>query len=609
MLGTDIKVSQIDTALSVCEQIQSIPLDTLKKYSGIALDLTKNTDDTVHKLKAAYFRLQYFINTSQHDSALFQCDKIEAYPNVVSDTFSVKNKTAIMRGLVLTQKAKYQEALNLYFKLYPKFETEKDTASLARLCNVIGYNYIQMTRYNEAIRWCQKALDFKSNSALNVHPHALLNLAVCYINLDQEKEAIRYCNAAEKMANATNNLLVQANSFNVLGDIFIEQNKIEEAEEAILKAAAIRKKIGDPNFIISDLVQLSKLYSESGRYSDGLKIADSALQLAKEHKINSQIYFVKDAYLSNYYQSKQYKKAADLTQEMLKISDSINNASSAQALVEWEIKYETAKKSQKIKQQQLELSNKNNLIIEVVLLFILSVILFYFILRNKTNKQRALLNEMNLNQQKAITQTILDTEHSERTKIAANIHDGLGQYLSVLKMNLQSIKERNERNDTILPTLVNAQSLLNDSITELRNLSHQIMPSTALNNGLVAALRNMVDKIDATKLQALIEINEAEFVNLNQHIQLSIFRIIQECVHNTIKHANAQQIIISLKIIEKNISVSVSDNGTGFDNENLAEKGLGLTNMKNRVQQLNGTFNLKSILNQGTTISFLIPNH
>ncbi len=219
----------------------------------------------------------------------------------------------------------------------------------------------------------------------------------------------------------------------------------------------------------------------------------------------------------------------------------------------------------------------------------------FFYLRSKKNKR--IIQEQQ--RQNRINQVVLDTEQQERERIARDLHDSVGQKLSVVKMQL-SVKDAD----------VNSSSkLLDEAIQDVRNVSHNLMPAD-LSKGLIVALENMCEQINLSTKDLKVHFNHSiENVELNKQQESIVYRLIQELINNAIKYAKAKNIYIDLNYIKPNLHVLVKDDGVGFNVEEVRGKnGIGLNNLQQRVEKMNGKWELKTALGSGTSyhISILV---
>lgn len=203
-------------------------------------------------------------------------------------------------------------------------------------------------------------------------------------------------------------------------------------------------------------------------------------------------------------------------------------------------------------------------------------------------------------------QAVLDAEEKERHRIAQELHDGIGQMMGALKLNLSGLRSELPNEDPMLSQkLDNIYELVDDSCREIRNVSHQMMPNTLLRYGLTGAVKDFMNKIDMQTLDAHVYMEGVD-KRLNANVEHMMFRVVQECVTNVIKHAQASRLDISLILEERELVLIIEDNGCGFDTSVSAE-GIGLKNIYSRVAYLNGSVELDSKPGKGTVISIAIP--
>ena len=193
-------------------------------------------------------------------------------------------------------------------------------------------------------------------------------------------------------------------------------------------------------------------------------------------------------------------------------------------------------------------------------------------------------------------------EERERTRIGRELHDGIGGLLSVARMNFELAKKTNT-NDTNVD-FSDGLKLLEEATVELRKAAYNLMPEVLLNQGLASAVQAYCEKMmsKSSTTIAFQAIGNRPFVT--SAFDLPIYRIIQELVHNIIKHANASQALVQLNFQEDGtIDITIEDNGTGLPDDALEKSiGMGLKNMKERVNDLGGKLDIQSSPETGTSI-------
>lgn len=195
--------------------------------------------------------------------------------------------------------------------------------------------------------------------------------------------------------------------------------------------------------------------------------------------------------------------------------------------------------------------------------------------------------------------SILNGEEGERSRLSKEMHDGLGPMLTTLKMNIQSAELASSTKKNIL-------NHIDETIREVRRMSNNLMPSVLADFGAGEAIGNLVDQInESSDIRILYKNDMPSETNIDDSIQITLYRIAQESLNNAIKHSKAKEIKLSITAFDNRVSFYVSDNGVGFDPEQNT-KGNGLRNMKERVKLANGTLELDS-QPTGTTLEIEIP--
>jgi signal transduction histidine kinase len=214
-----------------------------------------------------------------------------------------------------------------------------------------------------------------------------------------------------------------------------------------------------------------------------------------------------------------------------------------------------------------------------------------------------LLIEKNLIQQQR-TQAVLEAEERERIRIARDLHDGVGQTLAAARMTLGNYVSQKKIESV---EMQNSLNLLEDSIKEIREISHNMMPSSLTKFGLTSALKQFTNKINAL---GKIEI-ELQIVGFKERsdekIELVLYRIVQEIISNIIKHAEAKKVSIELVRHDDELILIIEDDGRGFDTAKTENHGIGLKNIATRVEYLNGNVNFDSSIGKGTSVVIEIP--
>lgn len=245
----------------------------------------------------------------------------------------------------------------------------------------------------------------------------------------------------------------------------------------------------------------------------------------------------------------------------------------------------------------------------------LLIICFDITERKKAEEEVERLNIENvadkINQQKVISSKIVENQENEQNRIAKEIHDGIGQMLTGLKFSLESInlddKEKSEQKIEYL------KKLALDIIKGVRTATFNLMPPELSDHGIVSSLSKLTQELSKLTSKNILFYNKTNFEQrLDSLIEINIYRLTQEAINNAIKYADSTHIIVQLSHSNNILSITIDDNGKGFDineaeKKRNSESGMGLLFMKERIQYINGRVFINSIIDEGTRVTFNIP--
>ena len=307
----------------------------------------------------------------------------------------------------------------------------------------------------------------------------------------------------------------------------------------------------------------------------------------------------------------QYEKAYDAHVLYKQLSDSIRNESNTKNFNDILTRYQTAEKEQEIANQQLELSEKESEIqakrIQIGGLIggLVILILFGFIFYNQYQaKQNQKLQAAILDEKERGFESVIQATEEERKRISKDLHDGIGQQLSALKMALSNIAsnatDENQQED--LEIIIEQFS---KSAEEVRQVSHQMMPRTLMDFGLVSAIEDLLQnsfKFSDIKYELEHRLTDQRF---DERIEISLYRVLQELINNIIKHSQATEVSVQLIQNKGKLVLFVEDNGKGMSSN--SSDGHGLLNIKSRLDMVKGSVNYEPSPSSGTSATISIP--
>lgn len=354
-----------------------------------------------------------------------------------------------------------------------------------------------------------------------------------------------------------------------------------------------------------------QVYSEQGQFK---KAKTLILQLVNNpptvaYRDNQNIYYYELSL--TFARLGDYKKAYEWSVKTDKLDDSISATHVRAAIDDMEVKYRAAEKEKRIirleaDKQQAILSGKNNRLVNWLLAagcFLLLIIAGYTIVLYRKNKRLSAqqLTAIQQQQELKLSQAMLTGQEEERNRVARDLHDGLGSMLAGVRISLSGIASGREKEDQRLRDTI---LQLDNSVSELRRIAHNIMPPTLMRYGLEASLRELCESLVSGQLVIDLQCFDIQ-QNLPVKEQLFIYRILQELLSNAVKHAHAGNILLQCSQYKNIFLITIEDDGKGFDaGQTDADAGMGIANIRNRVAYLNGTIEfLKRTPHSGSIIN------
>jgi len=426
-------------------------------------------------------------------------------------------------------------------------------------------------------------------------------------NKDEYAKAIERYTASMKLAEKAGDSLSVSYSLSNIAGILVIQKKFEDAEANLLRCLHIRLQLKDSFNIALAYSDLGTAMSEKGDYKKAeeyLTLSNKVANKVKYTELEANNY----SELSNVSQRQgDLEKAFEYYNKWNSYRDSLFNLEKNKEYQRLNSQFESAKKEEQILAQKNRIRLQNLLFLGIGILVLLAGMLVYsFYKRYRLKKETQLQSEI-MKQQDIKVKAVMEAEENERQRIAQDLHDGIGQMMSAAKMNLSAFESgMSSLTAEQSSTLEKIISLVDESCRELRTVSHIMMPNALLKNNLDTAIKDFVNKLGGKTLQVHVYTEKLE-ERFDSNLETMLYRVVQECVHNAIKHAGATTLDISLVRDKEGISGTIEDNGKGFDSSNDLVEGLGLKNIRTRIAYLKGTVDFDSSPGRGTVVAFHIP--
>lgn len=512
-------------------------------------------------------------------------------------------------GAIASIKGNYAEAATRYFDAIKIWEQLGNKRGVMLAKNNIGEVYGNLKKYDLQLQYLSEALtmatenDFKDGEAL-----ARQNLSIYYAGKNDFKKAYDMQLGAVALFTQQQKWGEAALGYANAGAYQFFMGHIDSALVQYFKAKDIGEQLHDVRVISTSYANIAEAYENQNKIDEAIDAYQKCIALAKPERLKEQLLFCYGQ-LSGIYQKKgNYQDAIQFLKLQQAMKDSILNIASARQISELQTRYDTEKKERTIQEQQFALTKKNYWIAGAAGLLLLGALLGYSFYRSNKLKQAKAMQAEIMHQQDMATRAVIQAEENERKRIAGDLHDGIGQTMSAAKMNLSSMESRLDfKNDADRLAFEKIVNLVDESCKEVRSVSHNMMPNALLKSGLSSAVKEFIDKIDSRVLQVNLY-SEGLNERLDNNVETVLYRVIQECVNNVIKHSGANVLDISLIKDADGIAATIEDNGKGF---NVSEKwkaaGIGLKNIRTRIEYLKGTVDFDSAEGKGTLIAIHVP--
>lgn len=627
------------------------------------LSLSKPDSDRARVL--TYLGMQYMYN--QQDSAVYYFREVYQLSAKIHYPRGMVNSLTCQAG-ILSDQNKLDQAISLDSEAILVATKAHFQKGLAAIYNNIAIPYNKKGDHTASIGYYLKAatLDEELHDDHNL-AMAYANIAGAYNDLKEYEKACAYSRNGIGLARSSNHPAALESGLTNLGSGLIALRRYDTALVVLLELKALGEELKDYSSVLGASNDLSFIYVQKSQWELLKKTADESLALATSFNDRLSICQSWASLCDYYFAKKEYAKAKeyvwrdiqlaeqekfnpDLSPAYQKLStidillgdmqgydhykvlkDSIDHLLVSDEVLrstqELEAKYFLHEKQTEIdnlnKQQQIQdLTLRQRQTINWVLALLAAVLVLtgFLLYRTWRQKRKLLLADTLLQQQRIAelenekrllaTQAILQGQVEERSRLARDLHDGLGSILSNAKHTFTHMK------DNLIITPENADAfergmnMLDMSINELRRVAHNMMPEALVKLGLDSALRDFFNSMDSNGVvQMTYQSYDMDESTILKTTAAAIYRIIQELVNNILKHASATTALIQL--IRKNdmLSITVEDNGKGFDLAILQQnEGMGYRNLRNRVAWLNGALEIDTAPGSGTAVHIELSN-
>ena len=527
-------------------------------------------------------------------------------------------------GLLSAKLFYFQESIRYYLDAIESISDVKNTkerdSRLLYLYLNIASNYYELEDFSSSLKYDKQSLkhvDEKQDIDGYITGH--LFVADDYSGLLQFDSSFAYLEIVRPLVAKLNKPNLNQRYHLILGSIYRKKYDWKNAYDNF-------KKADEAALILKD--EFQALNSEEGMAASLMNLGNltkarelAVVALSKSDRLKVPFGKVLTLKLLTEIEEKagNLGKAFEYQKRYIIVNDSMKKEKVEAQMAEIEVKYQNEKKEKEILQlqksnaiQSLALQKQSTfnyfLIGSIITLLVISILGYrnlrhrqqLAIQRDQLQQQR--IRELEKDRQLVAVDSLLKGQEEERSRMARDLHDGLGGMLSGVKLSLGAMKGNiilSEENGNLFSRVLDQ---LDHSINEMRRVAHNMMPEALVKLGLQQAIQDYCDGLAesiATKFKVQIHGLEKR---MEESTEIVIYRIVQELLNNIVKHANATEVLVQLMRHDGNLTITIEDNGNGFDVGSSENKGSGLGNVRSRVDYLKGQMDIQSHPGKGTSI-------
>lgn len=591
-----LNIGQVDEAWAQCEAGEAIA----KRYGLVDLQgYVYNCYANVHRVRS-----DYVAAIEMFDSALVIFKRMELTGPL---SIALTNK-----GSTLSRMARFEESLEVSHEAMAIAESKGDSAGIATSLNNLGVIYDQFGKPEKAIDYFKNAYHHMPAGKGARHSATILfNIGRTYRYIGQEDSALHYMELSTDQLDQLTNRPDQAFGLRLQGEELQAMGRLPEAEVQLRRAMDIYDETGSHVDKNTTIFRLAEVVTALGRRKEGIALAHEMLEAAKRQNA------MEETLRACSLLALLYEGMGDANQALMyhkaysTLNDSLVNLKSTTMLEELRTRYETEKKDRLLAQQDLQLAEgrvalerRGKLLRGVGIGAAALAVIAALAWRDRRRHTRLMeerMRRLQSEQEATAIKALLEGEERERQRVAAELHDGIGLLLSAARMRV----------DTDTPSgRETAGAILAEAANEVRRISHALMPGTLSKLGLPDALRELADGLNGSG-RLRVDVHAHGFrERLSPSVETGLYRIVQEALNNTVKHARANTATVDLSVEDgRLVSLVVTDDGQGFDATISSGSGHGTDNIRSRAALLGGSAVLHSAPGKGSQWEIDIPLH
>lgn len=554
-----------------------------------------------------------YYSIGELDSSIYFFNKVLAHKEQLGNVERISLFSTI--GNLYNQKGDYSNAQQYLMEALNLSETVLDSFFIMSLCSDVALIYKEQEQFDKAIHYSAIAINIASLKDIPfIQANNLKTQGYLYYKKDSLNKALYSYQEALKLYRRLNQPVNIASTQIEIASIFRDRENYLDAKMYLEEAIKVRDYTLDPIGVVQSKLLLAEVEIGLGDYENA--IAGLKQCITESTRMNN-LNFLSQSHellVKAYEKNKFYAEALKHSKHYHQLQDSLISIERTKVINEIEAEYaldkELLEQEKQLIKQQDKIEHRNYQVITLtalLILFLLLSILFMrlFIKNKQLNKQR--LESINKQQELQRMRAVMEGEEKERKRISRELHDDLGAQLAGIKVHVNALQ--NDIPDiTKLSKFSTAENLIDNACQSVREISHNMTPSALDDKSISVLLEDLANKFYANYGIAVDYQSDNIPDNISKESSITLYRITQELLRNIEKHSQATEVILQIAYEQNNIHLIVEDNGIGFDVDNLTiKKGIGLDNIRSRVEYLEGHMDIHTDKNLGSTFTIDIP--
>lgn len=550
----------------------------------------------------AHYRMGYvYVMQMINDSAIDQYRL--AMPLLLQDSTSEKAKSLYVKctnnlAFAYANKGYPDKAMELIISALPVIEALKDTFVYAVALHNVAAGLTGMGQYQRAYPYAQKDIRFMEMKGKPEEiAESWLSGAFLMYNMDSIQRVKEYLAKAEQSLNKVGRSFLWCRFYSYKSLYHTALKEFTLAGQACENAFSELRIYNGRTNAYDAYTARKKLLAAQGNYRQARDAAITINRMAEEDGLSSLLLSSMQDIASYSEKLGDLKEAFRYLKRYTQFKDSIDEKQEAFRLSEMEMNFQAAKKEQQIRDLQTHSKIQRSRLWGISILLGLTIIFLVYIIRQRKIRAVQKMRSLEQKQQVVVTEALLRGEEKERSRVARDLHDGLGGILAGIKLNLSRLADNEDKGIKISPMV----EQLGGAVDELRRIARDMMPETLLRSGLQTALADLCESIVSAKCKVVFHAFDIRS-DIPDREQIMIYRMIQEILNNAVKHSGASRIMLQCSQENTAFFITVEDDGIGFDPVQVNGNGMGLSNIRSRVDFMKGNMNIDSS-EKGTIIN------